>query len=170
MTATETDRQSFPLQDLDKCILGKQSASPKYKSNSLETITTRILSICQKTCLISINCILQRMPYCQIKQSLRLFSYRCLPPLGCKPLWAESSDYFTVHLTGLCFPGGSDGKESACNAGDLGSIPGLGRFPWRKERLPTPVFLPREFHGQRSLAVHGVAKSRTRLSDFHSQD
>ena len=27
------------------------------------------------------------------------------------------------------FPGGSDGKESACNAGDLGSIPGLGRFP-----------------------------------------
>ena len=31
------------------------------------------------------------------------------------------------------FPGGSDGKESACNAGDRGSIPGLGRFPWRKE-------------------------------------
>ena len=27
------------------------------------------------------------------------------------------------------FPGGSDGKESVCNAGDLGSIPGLGRFP-----------------------------------------
>ena len=27
------------------------------------------------------------------------------------------------------FPGGSDGKESSCNAGDLGSIPGLGRFP-----------------------------------------
>ena len=27
------------------------------------------------------------------------------------------------------FPGGSDGKESACNVGDLGSIPGLGRFP-----------------------------------------
>ena len=27
------------------------------------------------------------------------------------------------------FPGGSDGKESACNAGDLGLIPGLGRFP-----------------------------------------
>ena len=30
------------------------------------------------------------------------------------------------------FPGGSDGKESACNAGDLGSIPGLGRFPGKK--------------------------------------
>ena len=31
------------------------------------------------------------------------------------------------------FPGGSDGKESACNAGDLSSIPGLGRFPGKKE-------------------------------------
>ena len=40
------------------------------------------------------------------------------------------------------FPGGSDGKESACNAGDLGLI------PWRKEWLPTPVFLPGEFQGQ----------------------
>ena len=30
--------------------------------------------------------------------------------------------------------GGSEGKESACNAGDLGSISGLGRFPWRRAR------------------------------------
>ena len=44
-------------------------------------------------------------------------------------------------------PDGSDGKESTCNAGDLGSIPGLGRTPWRRERLPTPVFWPGEFHG-----------------------
>ena len=49
------------------------------------------------------------------------------------------------------FPGSSDGKESACNVGDLGSILGLGRFPWRREWQPTPVFLPGEFHGQRSL-------------------
>ena len=42
--------------------------------------------------------------------------------------------------------GGSAGKESTCNVGDLGLIPGLGRFPWRRERLPTPVFWPREFH------------------------
>ena len=44
------------------------------------------------------------------------------------------------------FPGGSAGKESACNEGDLGSIPGLGRPPWRRERLPTLVFWPGEFH------------------------
>ena len=46
--------------------------------------------------------------------------------------------------------GGSEGKESGCNAGDLGSIPGLERFPG--EQLCTPVFWPGEFHGQRSLA------------------
>ena len=49
------------------------------------------------------------------------------------------------------FPGGSDSKESACNAGDLGSIPGS-EDPWRREWLPTLVFLPGESHGQRSLA------------------
>ena len=50
------------------------------------------------------------------------------------------------------FPGDSDHKESACNAGDLGLIPGSGRSPGEREWLPTPVFLPGEFHGQRSLA------------------
>ena len=55
----------------------------------------------------------------------------------------------------LDLPDGSDGKESACSAGDPGSIPGSGRFSvWRREWQPTPVFLPREFHGQRSLASY----------------
>ena len=35
----------------------------------------------------------------------------------------------------------SVGKETACNAGDPGLIPGLGRSGWRRDRLPTPVFL-----------------------------
>ena len=63
----------------------------------------------------------------------------------------------------LGFPGGSDGKESACNLGDLGLIPEQGRFPWRREWLPTPVSLPGKSHGQRSLGaiVHGVTKSWT---------
>ena len=46
----------------------------------------------------------------------------------------------------LGFPGGSAGKESACNVGNLSSI-GFGKIPWRRERLPTPVFWPGEFHG-----------------------
>ena len=49
------------------------------------------------------------------------------------------------------FLGGSDGKESACNAEDPGSIPGLGRAPGEGNGYPL-VFLPGEFHGQRSLA------------------
>ena len=51
----------------------------------------------------------------------------------------------------LDFPSGSDCKESACSAGDLGPIPGSGRFPWRREWPATPLFLPGEFHGHRSL-------------------
>ena len=50
------------------------------------------------------------------------------------------------------FPGGSDCKESTCNEGDLGSIPGFGKIPWRWAWLHTPVFLIGESHGQRSLA------------------
>ena len=48
------------------------------------------------------------------------------------------------------FPDGSDSKESACNAGDLGLIPGSGRSPGEQWQ-PTPVFLPGESHEQRSL-------------------
>ena len=47
------------------------------------------------------------------------------------------------------FPGGSDSKESACNARDLSIIPGL-EDPLRNVCQPTPVFLPGESHGQRS--------------------
>ena len=39
-------------------------------------------------------------------------------------------------MSGLGFPGGSDGKETACSVGDLGSIPGLGRSPGKGERYP----------------------------------
>ena len=50
-----------------------------------------------------------------------------------------------------------------------GFNPWVGKIPWRRERLHTPVFLPGEFHGQRSLAgyIHGIVRSRTQLSDFH---
>ena len=85
---------------------------------------------------------------------------------------AELGRYFTnyvrkyiqdVHFDILVgFPGGSEGKELACNAGDLGSIPGVGRFPgegngyvattvsWPGEfcgLYSIPVSWPREFHG-----------------------
>ena len=46
--------------------------------------------------------------------------------------------------------GDSDGKESACSAGDLSLIPGSGRS-LGEGNVPTPVFLPGEFHGHRRL-------------------
>ena len=49
------------------------------------------------------------------------------------------------------FPGGSDGKESACDAGDLGSVPGMRRSLEKEMVTLPPVFLPGESHGQRSL-------------------
>ena len=44
------------------------------------------------------------------------------------------------------------GKEHACNAGDIEFDPWVAKIPWRRQRQPTPGFLPGESHGQRSLA------------------
>ena len=55
------------------------------------------------------------------------------------------------------FPGGASDKESTCNAGDVkrwGFDPWVGKIPWRRAWQPTPVFLPGESLGQRSLAVY----------------
>ena len=59
-------------------------------------------------------------------------------------------------MTGL--PHWLSSEESACNAGDagdLGSIPGVGKIPWRMAWHPTPVFLPGESHGQEGLVSYG---------------
>ena len=42
------------------------------------------------------------------------------------------------------FPSGWDGKESACNVGELGLIPGIGKIPWKREWLPILIFFPGE--------------------------
>ena len=48
-------------------------------------------------------------------------------------------------------PYGSEGEESACSTGEPGFDPWVGKITWRREELPTLVFLPGESHGQRSL-------------------
>ena len=62
------------------------------------------------------------------------------------------------------FPCGSAGKESACNAGDVGSIPGLGRSPGEGKGYPLQYS---GLENSRDCIVHGVAKSRTLLGNFH---
>ena len=75
------------------------------------------------------------------------------------------------------FPSGSAGKESTCNVGDLGLIPGLGRSPGEGSgshslngSIQHPVILNGQYSGlvnSMNCIVHGVTKSWTQLSDFH---
>ena len=70
---------------------------------------------------------------------------------------------FSYHMG---FPGGSDGKESTCNAGD--PVQSLGREdPLKKGMATTPVFLPGEFHGQKNLKSYSPQgwKESTGLSN-----
>ena len=62
------------------------------------------------------------------------------------------------------FPGGSDGKVSACNAGDLGLIPGLGISPEERKDYPLQCY---GLENSMDHTVHGVAKSGTCLSEVH---
>ena len=68
------------------------------------------------------------------------------------------------------FPGGSDCKESACNAGDLGSTPGSGRSPGggRGNPLQCSCLENPVDRGAWQATVHGVTQSQTRLTDRHT--
>jgi len=70
----------------------------------------------------------------------------------------------------LDFSGGSEGKESACNAADLDSVPGLERFPVEGNGDPLQYSClgnPKD-RGAWWATVHGVVKSWTQLSDCHT--
>ena len=66
--------------------------------------------------------------------------------------------YIYTHTHTEGFPCGSAGKESACNAGDLDSVPGLGRSPGEGRGYPL------QYSG---LGIPWTVQSRTRLKDFH---
>ena len=75
-----------------------------------------------------------------------IFIIQDTAPLTCR--YDEKFNGFVEHRLSylllyynMGFPGSSAGKETACNARDPGLIPGLRRFPWRRDRLPTPEFL-----------------------------
>ena len=78
------------------------------------------------------------------------------------------SVYIYIHIQG--FHGGSDSKESACNAGDPGLIPGSGGSPGKEKGNPLQYSClgnPTNT-GAWKATVHGVAKSQTRLSNSHT--
>ena len=72
----------------------------------------------------------------------------------------------TSSLENLASLGGSAGEESTCNAGDLGSIPGLGRSPGEGKGYPLQYS---GLENPMDCIGPGVTKSRTRLSDFKFQ-
>ena len=76
----------------------------------------------------------------------------------------EATNIWRQHLLYKGFRGGSAGKEYACNAWDLSSIPRLGRFPGEGKGYPLQYF---GLENSVDCIVHGVTKSRTWLSDFH---
>ena len=104
-----------------------------------------------------------------LENSNILFSSQCV-----NYAWRKHGSFRFCHLDlglwqgkgKLRFHVGSHSKESACNAGDLVSVPGLRRSPGEGNGIPTPVFLPRESHRQRAT-VHENEKSWTRLSNSH---
>ena len=83
--------------------------------------------------------------------------------LGWEIPWRRAWQPTPVFLPGES-PGGSVGKESACNAGDLGLIPGLGRSPGEGNSYPLQYS---GLENSMDHIVHGVTKSQTRLRDFH---
>ena len=78
--------------------------------------------------------------------------------------YPEKSHVFNI------LPQGSRGKESTCNAGDTGSDPGSGRSPWEGHgNLLQYACLENSMdRGAQWATVHGVAKSQTWLSDWHT--
>ena len=86
-----------------------------------------------------------------------------VPFLGLEDAWRR--DRLPTPILG--FPGGSDCKESACNAGDLGLIPGLGRSPGGGHGNPLQYSYLENPLNRRAwrATVHGVEKSWTQLSD-----
>ena len=79
--------------------------------------------------------------------------------LACCSPWCHKESDTTDRLNWptpvfLGFPGGSDSKESSCNVGDLGSIPGLGRSPGEGTGNPLQYSCLENPHGQRNLAVY----------------
>ena len=84
-------------------------------------------------------------------------------------LLLKSSNW--VHLTSLrSFPGGSDGKESPCNTGNPCSVPGWGRSPGEGNGNPLQYSCLENSmdRGTWQGTVHGITKSWTQLSDYHS--
>ena len=97
----------------------------------------------------------------QLVKNLPVMQETLVQFLGGKISWRRDRLPTPVFLG---FPGGLPGKESACSAGDLHSVLGLGRSPGEENGYPLQYS---SLENPTDCIVHGVAKSRPQLSDFH---
>ena len=76
-----------------------------------------------------------------------------MPLYMCQWVFPKNKNFFFINHNMIIkgFPGDADGEESTCNAGNLGSIPGLGRSPGEGHGTPLLYFCLENPHGQRSL-------------------
>ena len=156
------------------CWWGKECHLQKVKENRSKKLL-RVVN----DCLIPPRPHGWGMRESPVRQSLYLFTQsfwvgiiflRCWSPIKQVENWAlwapkESNGQHKSKTFGtLGFPGGSAGKESTCNVGDLGLIPGLGRSAGEGNGYPLQYS---GLENSMDCIVHGVTKSWTRLSDFH---
>ena len=112
----------------------------------------------------------QRATSIPSRPQLLLFAFIAIFPMGdtahqLRP--KAPARHLTAAFKTSTFLDSSVGKESACNAGDPGSIPGLGRSPGEGKGYPLKYS---GLENSMDHIVHGVAKSQTQLSDFNFQD
>ena len=78
---------------------------------------------------------------------------------------SDSKEYVGTYRGPWGFPGGLDGKESAFNTGDLGSIPGLGRSPGEGHGKPSPIFLTGETPWTEEPGKEGLQRNNTGIEE-----
>ena len=110
------------------------------------------------------HCVVERM-----RELCGILFITAILSMGTPSLWNNFQRSCLQIHSPLGFPGGSNGKESACSVGHLGSIPRLGRSPGEGKGNPFQYYcLENSMDGEAWWAneVHAVSKSQTRLSDF----
>ena len=103
---------------------------------------------------------------CAGRESFNHWTTREIQWLPVKIVFMSESVSCLVFVISSCLPGSSAGKESACNEGDLGSIPGLGRCPGEGNGYPLQ---DSGLENSTDCKIHGVGKNWTRLSSFQCE-
>ena len=142
-------------------IFFTQNAFPYWKTKTLQIRLKSFLHVVPSLVLQS-NTVTSEKYACVwmfVHTCIHVCVYMCV----CVCLLSLTYAFTCMCTERMDFPGRSDGKESASNAGDPGSVPGVGKVPWRRVWQPTPVLLPGKSHGRRSLVGYLLSMQSHRV-------